>query len=1135
MKFKHAVAAAAISALLASSGLAWAAYTGQLNIIQWAGTVLGAPSNYGTSPGAVEVPGVNAFVTNTVPASQSGTWTVQPGNTANTTAWKVDGSAVTQPVSGTVTANAGTNLNTSALATSALQPTNAAQGSTTSGQTGPLVQGAVTTGSPSYTTAQTYPLSLDTAGNLRVNVVTGGGSGGTSAADASSWTAGTTSQTPIGCEYTSGGATALVTAHMGTAGCTTARALFSDKSSVAGTALVAATSAYGTAPTGTTVEGVNAFVTNTNANGVAAAASASPTVSAVSAATALQTAAVANGNGTALTTSGYSGGMIYVNCTVACSGGTTVNFEGTIDGTNFVAMQGMPLSGGAPVTTATTTGAFAFDWAGFSQVRARISGYSAGTITATAVAGATQSLQPFTQSVSAASLPLPTGAATSALQTTINTTLGSPMQNSGGSVTANAGTNLNTSLLATDAHLTSFTSANHTDITALGTSALATDAHLTRQQGVIGAATAPTYMSLGGGVYNSTPPTLTNGQSAALQVNSSGALLVSGGAGGTSSSFSSAFPSTGTAAGAEYLSSPPSLTSGQMVPLQVTSAGSLHATVDNANTNGQTTMSGSSPVTIASDQSAVPASQSGTWNVTNVSGTVSLPTGAATSANQSTANTSLSSIATNTGASATDAHLTRQQGVIGNATAPTYMSLGGSVYNSTPLTLTNGQSSALQSDASGYLNVHIQAGAGSGGTAIQDNTAFTQGTTSENPIGCLYNTGYAAATSGRSTVARCDSSGQLIVGGTGTFATQSAVTAASGAFASGSIASGALASGALAPGSISSGAAVSGAFADGSLVTLGAKADAKSTATDTTAITVMQVLKEISAMAQAPAALPANQSVNNAQVNGVTMLTGAGATGTGAQRVTAAQDTTTIAGSAPGTAGSASANVVTVQGVASMTPVQVSQATAGNLNATVVGTGTFAVQSTLQAGSAIVGKVGIDQTTPGTTNGVQVNAALPAGANTIGKVDILGNAGAAVDAATGAAPPANAILQGVIGGGATGGHVNGMIQADSSAAINVSTATTTQLVALAASQKIYVTSYDVIAGGTGNITFEYGTGSTCGTGTTILTGAYNLTAQAGIAKGNGVGPVLVVPAGNALCVLTSAAVQMSGSVAYAQF
>ncbi len=41
--------------------------------------------------------------------TQSGTWTVQPGNTANTTAWKVDGSAVTQPVSGTVTAAASEN------------------------------------------------------------------------------------------------------------------------------------------------------------------------------------------------------------------------------------------------------------------------------------------------------------------------------------------------------------------------------------------------------------------------------------------------------------------------------------------------------------------------------------------------------------------------------------------------------------------------------------------------------------------------------------------------------------------------------------------------------------------------------------------------------------------------------------------------------------------------------------------------------------------------------------------------------------------------------------------------------------------------------------------------------------------
>lgn len=40
----------------------------------------------------------------------------------------------------------------------------------------------------------------------------------------------------------------------------------------------------------------------------------------------------------------------------------------------------------------------------------------------------------------------------------------------------------------------------------------------------------------------------------------------------------------------------------------------------------------------------------------------------------------------------------------------------------------------------------------------------------------------------------------------------------------------------------------------------------------------------------------------------------------------------------------------------------------------------------IAAGSAIIGKVGIDQTTPGTTNGVQIITALPPGTNTIGSV-----------------------------------------------------------------------------------------------------------------------------------------------------
>ena len=98
---------------------------------------------------------------------------------ASMTALKVDGSAVTQPVSGTITANAGTGtmaisaaslpLPTSAATDASVTGLQVAQASTTSGQKGTLSLGAVTTAAPSYTTAQSSPLSLTTAGSLRVD------------------------------------------------------------------------------------------------------------------------------------------------------------------------------------------------------------------------------------------------------------------------------------------------------------------------------------------------------------------------------------------------------------------------------------------------------------------------------------------------------------------------------------------------------------------------------------------------------------------------------------------------------------------------------------------------------------------------------------------------------------------------------------------------------------------------------------------------------------------------------------------------------------------------------------------------------------------------------------------------------
>jgi hypothetical protein len=162
-----------------------------------------------------------------------------------------------------------------------------------------------------------------------------------------------------------------------------------------------------------------------------------------------------------------------------------------------------------------------------------------------------------------------------------------------------------------------------------------------------------------------------------------------------------------------------------------------------------------------------------------------------------------------------------------------------------------------------------------------------------------------------------------------------------------------------------------------------------------------------------------------------------------------------------------------------------------------------------------------------------LSSALPTGAATAANQEVTASGTSATSAQA---------VQGVTGGvplptnGAnTGGSPTSIIQAGASVPISISSATTTQLVGAASGKATYITAWDVIAAGSGNIMLEYGTGSNCGTGTTALTGAYNLVAQFGIAKGNGLGPVLIVPAGNALCALTSAAVQMSGSVSYTQF
>lgn len=254
-----------------------------------------------------------------------------------------------------------------------------------------------------------------------------------------------------------------------------------------------------------------------------------------------------------------------------------------------------------------------------------------------------------------------------------------------------------------------------------------------------------------------------------------------------------------------------------------------------------------------------------------------------------------------------------------------------------------------------------------------------------------------------------------------------------------------------------------------------------------------------------------------------------------------------------------------LEGLFGGAPTALSVDASGNLNvniisggtAAVTNAGTFAVQNTaaMPPGANTIGGVTIADAASATL-GAKGDPAWDGSASTPTEMAVLKYAGLKMEAirallaanapapvtqsgtwtddasgTTGTAVPAKAKYVGAI----SSGNLVGIIQADNTVAINISTPTTTQLVALSAGKKIYVTALDVMAGGAGNITFEYGTGTACATGTTVLTGAYPLTAQNGVAKGAGLGPVLVVPASNALCALTSAAVQMSGSVAYTQF
>lgn len=98
---------------------------------------------------------------------------------------------------------------------------------------------------------------------------------------------------------------------------------------------------------------------------------------------------------------------------------------------------------------------------------------------------------------------------------------------------------------------------------------------------------------------------------------------------------------------------------------------------------------------------------------------------------------------------------------------------------------------------------------------------------------------------------------------------------------------------------------------------------------------------------------------------------------------------------------------------------------------------------------------------------------------------------------------------------------------------DASTNGSTQLVAGTATNRIFVCGYDFFAGGTANVKLVYGTGGTCGTGTTSITPAFQFTAQTGLVDPSPYWRGLkVVPLSNDLCINASAGQAVQAIVYY---
>lgn len=94
--------------------------------------------------------------------------------------------------------------------------------------------------------------------------------------------------------------------------------------------------------------------------------------------TLMQNAVGATANGTVLNCDGMTDAVVQLSGTFSA----TVTWEANVDGTNWIAVLATPLTTGTAATTATAVGLYRVNVTSLHELRARVSGFSSGNVTA---------------------------------------------------------------------------------------------------------------------------------------------------------------------------------------------------------------------------------------------------------------------------------------------------------------------------------------------------------------------------------------------------------------------------------------------------------------------------------------------------------------------------------------------------------------------------------------------------------------------------------------------------------------------------------------------------------------------------------------------------------------------------------